>query len=84
MKRPTSCAGLSWALTPTGVDEILIMPDYYGLGQRAPDGIGRKELNTKVSVIDMPISHTSEDSTGAEEHIGEQDLNPSTKTLTVE
>ncbi len=56
----------------TGVDQILIMPDYYGLGQRAIDGIGRKKLNAKVSVMDMPVTYTSEDSTRAAEIMGEQ------------
>ena len=58
----------------TGVDQILIMPDYYGLGQRALDGIGGKKLNTKVCVIDMPITYTSEDSTRAAELMGGQDV----------
>jgi len=56
----------------TGVDQILIMPDYYGLGQRAIDGIGRKKLNARVSVMDMPVTYTSEDSTLAAELMGEQ------------
>ncbi len=51
----------------TGVDQILIMPDYYGLGQRALDGIGRKKLNARVRVMDMPVTYTSEDSTRAAE-----------------
>ena len=51
----------------TGVDRILIMPDYYGLGQRALDGIGRQKLKSEVSIMDMPISYTSEDSTRAAE-----------------
>jgi len=58
----------------TGVDQILIMPDYYGLGQRALDGIGRRKLNVKVCVMDMPITYTSEDSTRAAELMGEQDV----------
>jgi len=58
----------------TGVDEILIMPDYYGLGQRALDGIGRKKLTARVSVIDMPLSYTSEDSTRAAGLMGEQEV----------
>ena len=57
-----------------GVDEILIMPDYYGLGQRALDGIGRKKLDARVSVIDMPLSYTSEDSTRAAELMSEQEV----------
>ena len=58
----------------TGVDQILIMPDYYGLGQRALDGIGKKKLNTDVYVMDMPITYTSEDSTRAAELMGGQDV----------
>jgi len=56
----------------TGIDEILIMPDYYGLGQRALDGIGRKKLNAKVSIMDMPTTYTSEDSTRAAGLMAEQ------------
>jgi predicted polyphosphate/ATP-dependent NAD kinase len=55
-----------------GVDQILIMPDYYGLGQRALDGIGRKKVKAEVSVIDMPISYTSQDSTRAAELLAKQ------------
>lgn len=56
----------------TGVDHILIMPDYYGLGQRALDGIGRQSLKVEVSIMDMPISYTSEDSTRAAELLVKQ------------
>lgn len=56
----------------TGVDEILIMPDYYGLGERALDGIERKELKARVTVMDMPLSYTSEDSTRAAELMSQQ------------
>ena len=55
----------------TGVDEILIMPDYYILGQRALDGIGRERLRAKVSIIDMPVTYTHEDSTLAAKLMGE-------------
>jgi len=55
----------------TGVDEILIMPDYYGLGQRALDGIGKNCIRAKVSIIDMPATYTHEDSTLAAELMGE-------------
>ena len=54
-----------------GVSEILIMPDYYGLGQRALDGIGRGGIKAKVSIIDMPVTYTHEDSTLAAELMGE-------------
>lgn len=56
----------------TGVDEILIMPDYYGLGERALDGIERKELKARVTVMDMPLTYTSEDSTRAAELMSQQ------------
>jgi predicted polyphosphate/ATP-dependent NAD kinase len=46
-----------------GVDEILIMPDYYGLGQRALDGMRKNSVRARVSVIDMPATYTHEDST---------------------
>lgn len=49
----------------TGVDEILIMPDYYGLGSRALDGLGRKNIRVRVSALDMTVSGTQEDSTTA-------------------
>jgi predicted polyphosphate/ATP-dependent NAD kinase len=57
-----------------GVDEILIMPDYYGLGQRALDGISGRELEAKVSVMDMPLTYTSQDSTRAAELMGGHDV----------
>ncbi len=49
----------------TGVDEILIMPDYYGLGSRAMSGLSRENIRAKVTILDMPISGTQEDSTTA-------------------
>lgn len=55
----------------TGVDEILIMPDYYFLGQRALDGMRRERLRAKVSIMDMPVTSTHEDSTLAAELMGE-------------
>jgi len=51
----------------TGVDEILIMPDYYGLGERALDGLKSKRLRAKAVVMDMALSCTAEDSTLAAE-----------------
>ena len=49
----------------TGVDEILIMPDYYGLGQRALSGLSRENIRARVSILDMKVSGTQEDSTTA-------------------
>lgn len=55
----------------TDVDEILIMPDYYGLGQRAVDGIGANNIRAKISILDMEVTYTSEDSTLAAKLMGE-------------
>ena len=55
----------------TGVNEILIMPDYHYLGQRALDGIGRDSIKAKVSIIDMAVTYTHGDSTLAAELMGE-------------
>jgi len=49
----------------TGVDEILIMPDYYGLGSSALSGLGCENIRARVSILDMAISGTQEDSTTA-------------------
>ena len=49
----------------TGVDEILIMPDYYGLGSRALSGLGGENINARVSILDMAVTGTQEDSTTA-------------------
>ena len=49
----------------TGVDEILIMPDYYGLGSRALSGLSRENIRARVSILDMKVSGTQEDSTTA-------------------
>jgi predicted polyphosphate/ATP-dependent NAD kinase len=55
-----------------GVDEILVMPDYYGLGERAVDGLGGRKLRTRVSILDMPASYTAEDSSRAAEIMAER------------
>ncbi|MDP6042926.1 MAG: NAD(+)/NADH kinase [Dehalococcoidales bacterium] len=47
----------------TGIDEILMMPDYFGLGRRALDGIGVENIRANTSIMDMAINFTSEDST---------------------
>jgi len=49
----------------TGVDEILLMPDYYGLGSRALSGLSRENIKAKISILDMTVSGTQEDSTTA-------------------
>jgi predicted polyphosphate/ATP-dependent NAD kinase len=52
-------------ISSTGVDEILIMPDYHGLGERALSGIGPESVSAKVTILDMAVSGTQEDSTNA-------------------
>ncbi|MEE9398664.1 MAG: NAD(+)/NADH kinase [Dehalococcoidales bacterium] len=54
----------------TGVNEILIMPDYYGTGQRALDGLATENIRADVSIMDMPVTFTHEDSTLAAELMG--------------
>jgi len=49
----------------TGVEEILIMPDYHGLGVRALSGIGPENAGAKVTILDMTVTGTQEDSTNA-------------------
>ncbi len=58
----------------TGINEILIMPDYYGLGQRALGGIGRNSIRAKTSIIDMPVTGMSQDSTLAAELMAELEV----------
>ena len=49
----------------TGVDEIVIMPDYYGLGAGAVSGLTRGALHCEVSILEMPVTGTQEDSATA-------------------
>ena len=45
-----------------GVDEILIMPDYYGLGIRALDALNHRSLSSKAGLLEFEIQGTQEDS----------------------
>ena len=45
-----------------GVDEILIMPDYYGLGVRALDALNHRSLSSKAGLLDFEIEGNQEDS----------------------
>jgi predicted polyphosphate/ATP-dependent NAD kinase len=56
----------------TGVSQIVIMPDYYGLGQRALDGLRSESIHAQVSVMDMPVTFTNEDSSRAAELMGQR------------
>ena len=49
----------------TGVEEILIMPDYSGLGSLALAGLRQEKLRARVSMLDMPVKGTQDDSTAA-------------------
>jgi predicted polyphosphate/ATP-dependent NAD kinase len=51
------------ALDAIGVDRVSIMPDYYGLGEQALDGIKLSALY--VGILEMPLRATEEDSTRA-------------------
>jgi predicted polyphosphate/ATP-dependent NAD kinase len=50
-------------LHAVGVDNVQIMPDRFGIGQRAIDGLQRnnREIVSGVTLIDMPISGTGRD-----------------------
>jgi predicted polyphosphate/ATP-dependent NAD kinase len=49
----------------TGVEEIVIMPDYHGLGLKALAGLSAENIKAKVSTLDMPVTGMQEDSTMA-------------------
>jgi len=49
-------------LDSTGVDEILIMPDYYGIGVRALDALNHHPLSSKIAFLDLEIEGNQEDS----------------------
>jgi predicted polyphosphate/ATP-dependent NAD kinase len=51
------------ALDALGVERASIMPDYYGLGEQALDGLHLSSL--QVSLLDMPVEATEDDSTKA-------------------
>jgi len=56
----------------TGVDEIIIMPDYYGLGAGAISRLTRGSLHCKVSILEMPVTGTQDDSATAMQKMKEQ------------
>ncbi|MGI6605204.1 MAG: ATP-NAD kinase [Firmicutes bacterium] len=59
-------------LEAAGVDEVLIMPDTYGIGARALDGLSRRKLRPRVDIIQMEIGHSGVDSTLAARLLKEQ------------
>jgi len=51
------------ALDAAGVERVSIMPDYYGLGERALDGL--KLASLRADILDMPMTSSDQDSTEA-------------------
>ena len=49
----------------TGVDEILLMPEFSGLCSQALSGLGVDKLSARTSLLDMNITGTQDDSTRA-------------------
>jgi len=49
----------------TGVDEILLMPEYSGLCSQALSGLGGVKLTTLATILDMNVTGTQDDSTRA-------------------
>jgi predicted polyphosphate/ATP-dependent NAD kinase len=58
-------------LQATGVDEVVFMPDYFGIGQRAVEGL---RLSLQVSFLDMPLRANQEDSVQAATLMREMDV----------
>ncbi len=56
------------ALDALGVKQAVFMPDYYGMGEHAGEGL---HLSLDVSVLDMPTTGTEKDSTVAGRHFAE-------------
>ena len=46
----------------TGVDEILIMPDYFAFGLRAINTLHTDKMHSRISLLEMPVTSTMEDS----------------------
>lgn len=60
------------ALDAVGVERVSVMPDYYGLGERALDGL--KLSSMQVDVLDMPTTGTDWDSTEAAARFRRQEV----------
>jgi len=58
-------------LNSTGVEEILIMPDYYGFGIRAMEALNHHPLSSKITILDLEIEGTQEDSIQAAQIMNE-------------
>ena len=58
------------ALHASGVHRVEIMPDHFGIGERALKGLrDRPEVVDAASLIDMPIEHTAADSLRAAQYL---------------
>lgn len=47
-------------LDAAGIEEVVVMPDYFGLGARAVEDL---DLDLRVEILEMPMSFTSADTT---------------------
>ncbi len=60
------------ALDAVGIDRVSIMPDYYGIGERALDSLRMSSL--RADILDMPMTSTDEDSTTAARRLCEMNV----------
>jgi predicted polyphosphate/ATP-dependent NAD kinase len=60
------------ALDAMGIERASIMPDYYGIGERALDGLRLSSL--RADILDMPMTSTDEDSTTAARRLCEMNV----------
>ena len=58
------------ALDAMGVERVTFMPDYYGLGERALDGV--KLAHVQADILDMPLTSSDQDSTVAGTRLSQQ------------
>jgi predicted polyphosphate/ATP-dependent NAD kinase len=56
-------------LDAAGVEEVVFMPDYFGIGQRATDGV---QFKLSTSILEMRIEASQDDSTLAARLMSEQ------------
>ena len=61
-------------LDSAGVDEILIMPDYFGLGARAIERLNHSGVAAKITILDFEIEANQEDSTRAARMMRDQNV----------
>lgn len=59
------------ALDAVGVSQAIFMPDYYGLGMRALDGL---KLSLAASFLDMPVRTNDQDSSEAAQRFRDLDV----------